>query len=168
MIPAVNSVRTAALAAAVVLLAAGCSGQGQTPAQKASGYISHHGAEALAVQQDITAVQAAMTRVVAQSSTETVNSLALVAQQAHDDLSSGKDSFAQVGGGGDVGNAITDVYSAVNDLKNAMGGIVAFTGDPNPATQAKMITQYQSAVAEWNDAVTTIWSAAGQATPPTV
>jgi hypothetical protein len=163
----VNSVRTGALAV-VLMLVAGCSGQGQTPAQKASGYISKHGAEALALQQDIAAVQAAMTRVIARPTTETVNALALVAQQAHDDISSGKDSFAQVGGGGDVGNAITSVYSAVNDLKNAMGGIVAFTGNPNPATQAKMTLQYQTAVQEWNDAVTTIWSTAGQDQPPTV
>ncbi|MFL6164501.1 MAG: hypothetical protein ACJ74U_20075 [Jatrophihabitantaceae bacterium] len=174
MIRAVNSVRTGAAGGAamflfLVLALAGCTGHtGRTPQERAAAYVQKYGAEAVAVQGDVQQVQALLKTTAANATDASVGRLAIMAQAAHDDLDSGRSDFATDGGGGDVGAAITSMYSAVNDLKNAMGGIVAYTGNPNPATEAKMVTQYQNAVAEWNDAVTTIWSVAGEGKPPTV
>jgi len=42
-----------------------------------------------------------------------------------------------------------------------MGALVAYTGNPNPATLAQFATAYQNAVTEWNQSLRAVWSAAG-------
>lgn len=111
-------------------------------------------------------VQSAAQDTATSATPDNIQTLALLAQQAHDNLNAGISGYALSGSSGPVGDAILNAYGAVNDLKNAMGGIVAYTGDPNPATAAKMTTQYRSAVQEWDTAIDTIWSAAGQDNPP--
>jgi hypothetical protein len=69
-----------------------------------------------------------------------------------------------VDGSGASGAAL---YGAANDLKNSMGALVAYTGNPNPATLAQASTQYNTAVGEWNDAITTIYAGKSQ-TPPLI
>jgi hypothetical protein len=91
---------------------------------------------------------------------DAVNALAQSAQQAHDDLQSVRDQMA-------LDNVNVDVEVATNDLKNAMGALVAYTGDPNPATLAHFNSQWQTAQSEWNAAVSHVY--AGHAgTPPTI
>ena len=58
------------------------------------------------------------------------------------------------------------MFAAANDLKNAMGALVAYTGDPNAASLAHFSSQYQSSVAEWNDGIRTIWRLAKLKEPP--
>jgi hypothetical protein len=53
-----------------------------------------------------------------------------------------------------------------NDLKNSMGALVAYTGDPNSATLAHFNSQYGSARTEWNEGVNAIW--AGEKNKPTI
>jgi hypothetical protein len=89
-----------------------------------------------------------------------LNALAQEAQQAHDTLASLKDQIAADGGN-------SDVFGAVNDLKNSMGALVTYTGNPNPATLASFTTQYNTAVGEWNDAITSLYSGKTQP-PPTI
>ena len=61
-----------------------------------------------------------------------------------------------------------ELFTAANDLKNAMGAVASYTGNPNPATLAHFTTQYQNAVGEWDDSVKTIWGIAAESNPPTV
>ena len=42
---------------------------------------------------------------------------------------------------------------AADDMKNAMGALVAYTGDPNPATLAQFTTKYGRARDEWNTGI---------------
>lgn len=157
-----------ALMAAVATLTVVACGSTKSQHDQAAGYISKHGADATHVHDDVVKVQATITAFTSGPSTTAVDYLATVAQQAHDDLTNGKDGFADTSGSGSVGNATTSMYTAVNDLKNSMGAIVAFTGAPNPATQAKMTTQYATAIGEWNAAVTSIWATAGVDGAPTI
>lgn len=161
--------RIALMAAVATLTVVACgSTKSQSQHDQAAGYISKHGADATAVRLDVVEVQATIAAYISGPSTTAVDYLATVAQQAHDDLANGKDGFADTSGSGSVGNATTWMYTAVDDLKNSMGAIVAFTGAPNPATQAKMTTQYATAIGEWNAAVSAIWTAAGVDGVPTI
>lgn len=97
-----------------------------------------------------------------------IDKVAQDAQQAHDHLDAVRDDFATADDSGDLGKAETEVFTAANDLKNAMGALVAYTGDPNPATLAQFTTQYQTAKGEWNDGVKTIWRIARRKGAPTI
>jgi glycosidase len=91
------------------------------------------------------------------------------ARNAHDNPDNVRQNFAlQTTSDGALGNDETEVFAAANDLKNAMGAAVAYTGNPNAATLAQFTTKYQTAVAEWNSGVSDIWKTAGSAKPPTL
>jgi hypothetical protein len=97
--------------------------------------------------------------------TPDLNQLASDAEDAHDQIDQVRDSFAQTT---DSSDAQLEVFGAANDLKNAMGAIVAWTGNPNPATLAHATSQLKTAFAEWNDGVRTIWHAAHKHDAPTI
>ena len=70
--------------------------------------------------------------------------------------------------GGAVGNAALEIFSSANNLKNAMGALVAYTGNPNPATLAHFSTQYQPAVAEWNKGIEAMWHLGDKSGVPSI
>lgn len=153
-------------AALIALFLVTACGKAKSQQQQAQDWITKVGSDARSIQELVQQVQTATRTAAATTTPATLQGLANVAQTAHDALATYKSEYALSGVSGQVGNAVLGVFAAVNDLKNAMGGIVAYTGDPNPATAAKMTSQYQSAVQEWNSAVDTIWTAAGQDNPP--
>ena len=92
-----------------------------------------------------------------------LNQVAQSAQSAHDALTNDKTAIA-TDSSGTIG---TDLFTAVNELKNSMAALGTYTGNPNAATLASFTTQYQTGVADWNTAVTALY--AGKAgTPPTI
>ena len=97
-----------------------------------------------------------------------VDSFAQLAQQAHDSIDGVRQSFATSDTSGTVGNAEVEVFTAANDLKNAMGAFVTYAGTPNAATLASLTSQYNNARGEWNQGVDAIWMAAGESGPPTI
>jgi hypothetical protein len=97
-----------------------------------------------------------------------VDQLAQDAQTAHDNLDKIRNDFAEGDDSGSVGDAETEAWDAANGLKNAMGSLVAWTGDPNPARLAHFSSQYQSARAKWNASIIDIWRAAGRKGAPTI
>jgi ABC-type transporter Mla subunit MlaD len=116
---------------------------------------------------DVAEVSAAVTDTLAalgeatkQATQDNINALASLAQQAHDTLSNVRDQMA-------LDNVPTDVEVATNDLKNAMGALVAYTGNPNPATLAHFTSQWTTAEGEWNDAVIALYRN-HTGTPPTI
>jgi ElaB/YqjD/DUF883 family membrane-anchored ribosome-binding protein len=124
------------------------------------------------VAQDIQTVQAAVESIqteiglVAQSATQTnVDQLATDAQQLHNNLSDMKD---QVATDAPSNNAGADLTNAVNELKNTMGAVVAYTGNPNPATLASFKTQYDQAISDWNGAVGAIYRGTASTPPSTL
>jgi hypothetical protein len=69
---------------------------------------------------------------------------------------------------GVLGTAETEVGLGRQRLEAALRAAVGYMDDPDPVTHAAMMTRYENAVAEWNDAVETIWRVARRAGPPTV
>jgi hypothetical protein len=135
----------------------------KTGAQQASSYITAHSSDISGVQASVQAVKADIT------ANASMDQLAQDAQQAHDNLDGVRDDFAvNTTTSGTLGDDETEVFGAANDLKNAMGALVAYTGNSNPATLAQFKTQYQNAVGEWNDGVSGVWSLAGKMNAPTI
>lgn len=90
------------------------------------------------------------------------------AQQAHDSIDGVRNDFATGDDSGALENAEAEMFDAANGLKNSMGAVVAYTGNPNPATLASFTIQYQPAEAEWNDGVRKVWRLAHKPKPPTL
>ena len=77
--------------------------------------------------------------------------------------------FATVSYSGEVEKAALQVFTSANSLKNAMGALVAFAGNPGAATLAHFTSQYTPAKEEWDAGVSTIWRLAHEPNaPPTL
>jgi hypothetical protein len=121
------------------------------------------------VQANLEVVQISLGLAIKNSSESNVYKLAQYAQQAHDNIDSIRQEFANTTtDSGALGDAQLAAFSGANDLKNSMGALVAYTGDPNPATLASFSSQYQKARGEWNYGVRTIWRMAHKKHAPTV
>jgi ABC-type transporter Mla subunit MlaD len=150
------------IAVAIIAIVVALSGH-KSVAQQASSYIAAHGSDISGVQASVQAVQVDI------KANSSIDQLAQDAQQAHDNIDSVRDDFAlNTTMSGALGNDETEVFGAANDLKNAMGALVTYTGNSNPATLAKFKSQYQNAAGEWNDGISGIWSLAGKTNPPTI
>lgn len=136
-------------------------------ASAAEQYIRKHGADANRVQANVLLVSLAVTQ--AKKSGD-LNAVAQAAQSAHDNLDNIRNDFADTASiacsSCSLGDASLELFTASNDLKNAMGALVAYTGDPNPATLAHFNTQFATARSEWNQGARFIW--AGKANKPTL
>jgi hypothetical protein len=132
----------------------------------ARSYIVAHGGDAYRVEANIATVQLSVGILQKQATQSNLNQVAVSSQTAHDNLDNIRNNFTGSYGSDALGNAQLEVFGAANDLKNAMGALVAYTGNPNPATLAHFTTQYQMAVGEWNDGVRIIWRLAHRGKPP--
>lgn len=153
----------------VVVISSLPGGKSETPQQKAQAYIKSMGRDINTVQVSVESVQAGI--LIFQksgASADALNQFAQLAQQAHDSIDAVRQDFATGDISGNLGNAEVELFTAANDLKNAMGAVVAYTGNPNPATLAHFKSQYQTAVGEWDDGIKSVWSIAGERKPPTV
>lgn len=135
--------------------------------QDARAYIKKHGADANRVQANVLLVQLAILQVTKSPSQANVNKLATAAQDAHDNLNAIRNNFAESASGA-FGNAELNVFAGANDLKNSMGALVAWAGNPNAATLAHFSSQYNRGKSEWDSGVRAIWRMAGRTHPPTV
>ena len=136
--------------------------------QNAAKWITAHGFDADKVQANIEDVQIRLGMAIKTPTQANVDLLAQQAQEAHDNLDAIRDDFTTTDFSGELGNAQLNAFSGANDLKNAMGALVAYTGDPTPATLAHFTSQYQNAASEWDSGVRTIWRLAHRKHPPTV
>jgi hypothetical protein len=133
----------------------------------ARSYILDHRSDINTVQVSVQSVQAGVAIAQKSPSIDVINQLAQLAQQAHDNLDAVRNDFASSDGGA-LGDAELEVFSAANDLKNSMGALVAYTGNPNPATLAQFTSQYQAGLSEWNQGIRAIWRIAHRTKPPVV
>jgi rRNA maturation endonuclease Nob1 len=132
----------------------------------ARSYASRHAHEINTVHVMVQSVQIAVALAQKSPTQDSLNQLAQIAQQAHDSIDGVRQDFADTSDSGSLGNAELEVFTAANDLKNSMGALVAYTGDPNAATLAHFTSQYGPAIAEWNDGIRVIWRAAHRKKPP--
>lgn len=139
------------------------------PQQDAQSYIKSMRRDINTIQVSVQSVQAGLLILQKNGATpDAINQFAQLAQQAHDSIDAVRQDFATGDTSGNLGNAEAELFTAADDLKNAMGAVVAYTGNPNPATLAHFTTQYENAVGEWDDSVKTIWGIAAESNPPTV
>jgi hypothetical protein len=167
----------------VIIIASASSGGGKSSSSSSSApagpslpksesearaYIEEHGDDAKRVAVNVEIVQLQVGRL-AKSETETlVNELAQSAREAHDNLDSLRNNFASGSYDGEVEQAAVKIFSSADSLKNAMGAMVAYTGNPNPATLAHFSTQYTPAKGEWNEGISAMWRLAHKSHPPTI
>ncbi len=134
----------------------------------ARNYILAHAADAYRVRANVKNVEDDIGAAAQDATQSNIDQLAIEAQTAHDDIDEIRADFTTSDLSGALGDAELNAFSGANDLKNAMGAIVTWTGDPNPATLASMTSQLSHARSEWNRGVTTIWHTARRPSPPTV
>ncbi len=145
--------------AIIAIIAIVVAGGKKTPvAQQARDYVAKYGPNCYSVASNVQGVQTDLA-----AKAPSLDQIAQDAQQAHDNINDIRDNFASASDGGALGNDETEVFGAANDLKNAMGAVVAYTGNPNAATLAQFTSSYQTARSEWNNAILSIWKLAGSA-----
>jgi hypothetical protein len=108
---------------------------------------------------------ALLTGLLAKSGSESstvVNEVAEVAQEAHNEIDGFREELFKTDGDKKLSQATFELSEGANELKNAIGALVAYTGNPNPATLAHFSTQLDAAKAKWNEGVDEIWTIAGE------
>jgi hypothetical protein len=93
----------------------------------------------------------------------TDNDVAIAAQTAHDELESIREN--EPGAFSDSGDGGFLMYDGLNELKNSMGALVGYLGDPNPATLASFSTQFDRGKSEWNEGVLAVYAESSQTKP---
>jgi hypothetical protein len=154
---------SAAVIAVVLLAASGCGGSGD-PQAEARTYIKEKSHVINVGRVDYEHV-AALVVLLGKSGGESgtvVNEIAKVAQEAHNELDNIRSELFKSGGDEKLSSATLELQEGANELKNAMGAMVAYTGNPNPATLAHFTTQLEAAKGKWNEGVEAIWRIAGE------
>lgn len=152
----------------VLIGLAACGGPKATVAEQARSYIDKNGADVNRVQANVLTMRVMIGLARKAPTQGNVNGLAQGAQQAHDNLNNLRYNLTGDFPGGALGDAELSVFSGTGNLRDAMSALVTYTGTPNAATLAQFTTKYQSAVAEWNSGVRTIWKLAHTRKPPTL
>lgn len=133
----------------------------------AQAYIKKHGTDANRVQANVVLAQLAIGQVSKNGTQANLNKLALTAQDSHDNLDAIRNNFAESASGG-LGDAELLVFAGANDLKNSMGALVAWTGNPNAATLASFASQFKRGRSEWDSGIRKIWKLAQRSKPPII
>jgi hypothetical protein len=89
-----------------------------------------------------------------------INELAKVAQESHDQIDGFREELFKTGGDKKLSEATFQLSEGAGELKNAMGALVAYTGNPNPATLAHFTVQLEAAQSKWNQGVDAVWEIA--------
>lgn len=89
-----------------------------------------------------------------------VDEIAKVAQEAHDQIDNFREELFKTGGDKHLSEATFRLSEGANELKNSMGALVAYSGNPNPATLAHFSTQVDTAIIQWDRAVDEVWETA--------
>lgn len=143
---------------------------GPTISNQAARWVKNEASAAQYVQVEVSSIKVEIALASGGQATQSdIDQLAIDAQTVHDNLDNARSGFAMAADGtGQIQNLENEAYSGVNDLKNSMGALVAYSGDPNAATLAHFVGQYQQGVGEWDESVQGLYSAAGQSNPPTI
>ncbi len=93
-------------------------------------------------------------------SEQVIDEIAKVAQESHDEIDGFREELFKTEGNEKLGEATLELSEGAGELKNAMGALVAYTGNPNPATLAHFSVQMEKAKEKWNAGVEEIWQIA--------
>ncbi len=146
------------LAAMATIAIAGCGGSGNS-ASDAKTYVR-------TISADAAQVQAYQVKVGLDILHNDPTALAQDAQTAHDDFVNVKTDItaagANVADNSRLGNAEYQMDNAINELKNAMGALVAFAENPDAGTLGVAKSQLDRGITDWDQAATVLWTMAGQ------
>lgn len=156
-----------ALAAAALLAGCSSSGGGGSSASEARRYVTAHADEARTVQVDVQLVQAEIGLL--SNDDNACYKLETDTSNAHDELDRIRDDFLiDAHLDSSVGNQESEMYDAVNELKNSMAAINTYCDDPTPSHANSAVTQFQRGVAYWDESARLLWRAADMAKPPLI
>lgn len=156
----------AVLALAATLTACSSSRGGNHSGNDAANFIGPLKQNAAAAAQDTDALLTETAAVIAAGDVADLYTVAADAKALHDHLADFRSQA--MGAPGSYKTEQMEFVDAENELKNAAGSVLTWTGDPNPETSAQWQTQMGTAVHDWNAAVTQLWSAAGAGAAPTI
>jgi len=148
----------------IIAVAGGSGGKASSPQKEAGEYITQKGHIINIGRVDYEHV-AALVGLAGKSGNEigtVTDELAKVAQEAHNEIGDFREELIKTSGNEKLTDATVELSEGANELKNAMGAIVAYTGNPNPATLAHVSTQLEAAKDKWNTGVDEIWTIAGE------
>lgn len=157
----------ATTAAGVQAVSQNASTERSKAVMRARAYIVAHGGDAYRVQATVVNVELAVGQLQRSPSQASIDRLAQAAQTAHDNIDAIRTDFTYSDSGA-LGDAEGNILLGANDLKNAMGALVAYAGNPNAATLAHFNSQYTRAKAEWNSGTRAVWRVARRSSPPIV
>jgi hypothetical protein len=152
----------AIIVAAVAGGGGGGKGTSSSPEKEAREYISQkgHNINVGRVDYEHVALLVGLASKAGGESTTVVDELAKVAQEAHNEIDSFREELFKTDGNKKLQEATFELSEGANELKNAMGGLIAYTGNPNPATLAHFTIQLEAAKGKWNEGVDQIWTIA--------
>jgi hypothetical protein len=146
----------------VIAVASGSGGKGSSPEKEAREYISqksHVINDGRVDYEHVEDLVGLATKAGNESST-VIDELAKVAQESHNEIEGFRQELFKSGGNEKLSDATLELQEGANELKNAMGALVAYTGNPNPATLAHFTTQLEAAKSKWNEGAEAIWGIA--------
>lgn len=146
----------------VIAVASGSGGKGSSPEKEAREYISQksHVIDYGRVDYEHVEALVGLASKAGSESGTVIDELAKVAQEAHNEIDGFRQELFKPEGNKKLSEATFELSEGANELKNAMGGLVAYTGNPNPATLAHFSTQLEAAKGKWNEGVEAIWGIA--------
>jgi hypothetical protein len=152
---------------AVIAIAEG-GGKSSSPQAEARSYIKDNNFQINKVRASVETIEGEVGLIIKNhggSETE-INELAKNAQSAHNGIDEVRSELYKVGGNNELSSATLIMQEGANELKNAMGALVAYTGNPNPASLAHLSTQLESGKNKWNEGAETVWRIAGESGVP--
>lgn len=151
----------------VIAVAAGSGGK-SSPEKEAREYIKEKTFQIDKVRASVEDVEVVLGGVIKNNggSTTEIDELASDAEKAHDGINEVRNELYKLGGNEELSNATLALQEGANELKNAMGALVAYTGNPNPASLAHLNSQYEKGKEKWNEGAEKVWSIAKESGAP--
>ena len=162
--PLAPALVVAALALALVLGACGSS----SPQSQASTFIAEHHQQSQVVTEGATDADSALAALSSPPTHEQLSALALAAQRGHDLIARAHGEWVTAEGGAEETLSLAEIEADVgaNEMRDALGGLVAYTRHPDAATLARYRAQLKGGGEKWNEAIGQIWHLGGSSNPP--
>jgi hypothetical protein len=152
--PPTTAQRRCLTAAIIIVIAglAGCGKSSSSPEQEARSYISSKGHAINTGRVDYEHVGALVG----------LGEIGKAAQQAHNQIDGFRRELFDKEASEKLKHATFELSEGANELKNAMGALVAYTRRPNPAAVERLTTHMQAARSKWNAGAEEIWHIANE------
>jgi len=153
----------------IIIAVASGGGKSKSPEAEAKEYIKEKSVRIHTVSASVEDVEVALGLVIKKGSgasqTE-IDELATDAQKAHDGINEVRNELFKTGGKEELSDATLNIQEGANELKNAMGALVAYAGNSNAATLAHLNAEFEKGKEKWDEGVERVWSVAHESGAP--